>query len=78
MRDRVLASNGVLYVCQRDIDNGKINAATLVPGVLPVRGWPPPGSQALPEGARYFKDENPTTLPASNNALRELRSTCSD
>jgi hypothetical protein len=76
-RDRVVASNGVLYVCQRDIDNGKINASTLVPGVMAVRGWPPAGSQELPEGARYFKDEDPAKLPVSNNSLRLLRSACS-
>jgi hypothetical protein len=32
----------------------------------------------LPPGERYFKDENPAHLPASNEALRRLRSTCSD
>jgi hypothetical protein len=77
VRDRVVASNGVLFVCQRDIDNGKINASSLVPGVVPVRGWPPPGSNALPEGQRYYADENPAMFPASNNSLRLLRSTCS-
>ena len=76
MRDRVVAANGVLYVCQRDIDNGKIDAANLVPGVVAVRGWPHAGSDALPHGARYFEDEDPSKLPASNNALRRLRSTC--
>jgi hypothetical protein len=77
LRERVVAANGVLYVCQRDIDNGKINPATLVPGVIAVRGWPPVGSQELPEGARYFKGENPAALPESTNSLRLLRSTCS-
>lgn len=77
-RDRVVASNGVLLVCKRDVDSGKINASTLVPGVVAVRGFPPPGSQALPDGQRYYPDENPANLPASNEALRRLRSTCSD
>jgi len=76
LRDRVIAANGMLYVCQRDIDNGKIDASNLVPGVVAVRGWPPAGSEALPHGARYFDDEDPSKLPASNNALRRLRSTC--
>ena len=75
-RDRVVAAGGVLYVCQRDIDNGKIAAANLASGVIPVRGWPRVRTDALPLGARYFKDENPSNLPASNNALRQLRSTC--
>ena len=76
VRDRVVAANGVLYVCQRDIDNGKIDAGNLVPGVVAVRGWPPTGSEALPHGARYFEGEDSSKLPASNNALRRLRSTC--
>ncbi len=28
VRDRVVASGGLLYVCQRDIDNGSVDAAT--------------------------------------------------
>ena len=76
LRDRVVAANGVLYVCQRDIDNGKIDASNLVSGVVAVRGWPQSGSDALPHGGRYFEDEDPSKLPASNNALRRLRSTC--
>jgi hypothetical protein len=75
-RERVIAAGGVLYVCQRDIDNGKIAAASLAPGVLAVRGWPRVRTDAMPLGARYFKDEDPATLPASNNALRQLRSAC--
>jgi hypothetical protein len=46
--------------------------------VIAVRGWPPPGSTALPADARYFPGENPGALPASNEALRRLRATCSD
>jgi hypothetical protein len=77
-RDKALAANGVLLVCQRDIDDGRINAADLVPRVIPVRGWPPAGSQEIPLGERYFKDEDRSNLPASNEALRRLRSTCTD
>ncbi len=76
-RDRVLAANGVLLVCQRDIDEGRIDVAGLAPRVVAVRGWPPAGSQELQPGERYFKDENPANLPAANEALRRLRSTCS-
>ncbi len=76
MRARVAAANGVLLVCQRDIDNGKLTAASLVPGVAAVRGWPAKGSNALPEGQRYFANENPANLPAANEALRQVRSTC--
>lgn len=76
MRDRVVAANGVLLVCQRDIDNGKLDAANLVPGVVAVRGWPANGSHQLPQGQRYFANENPANLPAANEALRQLRSTC--
>jgi hypothetical protein len=76
LRDRVVAANGVLLVCQRDIDNGRLNAASLVPGVVTVRGWPPQGSNDLPQGQRYFTNENPANLPTANEALRQLRSTC--
>jgi hypothetical protein len=76
-RDRVLAANGVLLVCQRDIDEGRIDAKALAPRVVAVRGWPPSGSTTLPEGERYFKGEDSSNLPASNTALRRLRSTCS-
>ena len=72
LRERVLAANGVLLVCQRDLDTGRINADSLVPGVVPVRG----ASNDLPAGQRYFAGEDPANLPASNKALRRLRSTC--
>ncbi len=77
LRERVVAANGVLLVCQRDLDNGRIDAARLVSGVVPVRGWPEPGSTELPAGQRYFPNEDPSTLPAANEALRQLRFTCS-
>jgi hypothetical protein len=77
LRDRVLAGNGVLLVCQRDLDNGRLDAATLVPEVVPARGWPPKNTPQLPAGQRYFPGEDPAQLPASNNGLRRLRTTCS-
>jgi hypothetical protein len=77
LRDRVIAGNGVLLVCQRDIDKGRIDPAELVPGVVAVRGWPEPGSNEIPPGKRYFADEDTSRLPAANEALRRLRSTCS-
>ena len=77
LRDRVIASGGVLLVCKRDIDSGSVDGAKLVSGVVAVRGFPPPGSNALPAGERYFPDENPDNLPASNESLRRLRVTCS-
>ena len=77
LRQRVLAANGVLMVCQRDLDNGRIPAAGLLEGVVPVRGWPSGGSDPLPDGQRYFADENPAQLPQANEALRRLRAACS-
>jgi hypothetical protein len=77
LRDRVLRQGGVILVCQRDIDKGTVDAAKFVQGVVPVRGFPPPGSNALPQGERYFPGENPDSLPRSNEALRRLRSACS-
>jgi hypothetical protein len=46
-------------------------------GVVAVRGWPPPGSNELPEGTNYYRGEDPSTLPSSSELLRRLRSTCS-
>jgi hypothetical protein len=78
VRERVTSSGGVLMVCQRDVDSGKVKLGRLVPGVVVVRGWPPAGSTALPPGERYFEGENRDVLPASNEGLRRLRTTCSD
>jgi hypothetical protein len=77
VRERVLAAGGLLLVCQRDVDNGKVNAATLVPGVVAVRGFPPRGSNAIPRGERYYPDEDRAQLPQDNRALKRLRKACS-
>ena len=76
VRDQVLARGAVLMVCQRDIDNGSVDAATLAPGVVPVRGFPPRGSNAIPRGERYYPDEDRATLPRNNNSLKRLRKAC--
>lgn len=75
-RERVVAAGGVLMVCQRDIDRGKVDPATLVPGVVAVRGFPPRGSDAIPRGERYYPDEERANLPADNNSLKRLREAC--
>jgi hypothetical protein len=77
LRERVTAANGILLVCQRDLDNGRIDAARLADGIVPVRGWPKPGADDIPAGQRYFPNEDRSTLPAANEALRRLRSNCS-
>ena len=77
LRDYVLARGAILMVCQRDIDNGTIDVAKLVPQVVPVRGFPPRGSNAIPRGERYYPDENRATLPRNNNSLKRLRKACS-
>jgi hypothetical protein len=77
IRNRATAAGAVFVVCQRDIDAGLVTVNDLVPGVVVARGWPPPGSNELPHGARYFPNEDSANLPASNEALRRLRSTCS-
>jgi hypothetical protein len=76
VRQQVLAAGGVLLVCRRDIDLRRIDAALLVPEVVAVRGFPPLGSDLLPDDRRYFADEDRNHLPAANEALRTLRSTC--
>jgi hypothetical protein len=77
LRDRVIAAGGVLFVCQRDIDSGAIDPSKLVNGVVAVRGFPSPGSNAMPPGERYFPGENRDNLPTSSEGLRRLRTTCS-
>jgi len=76
LRERVVAAGGLLLVCQRDIDKGKVDAATLVPGVFAVRGFPPRGSNAIPRGERYYPDEDRTRLPQDNRSLKRLRKAC--
>jgi hypothetical protein len=77
VRERVVAAGGQLLVCQRDIDKRKIDAATLVPGVAAVRGFPPRGSDAIPRGERYYPDEDRSVLPQDNRSLKRLRKACS-
>ncbi len=77
LRERVLAAHGVLLVCQRDLDNGRIAAARLAPGVAAVRGWPSPGVNEMSPGRRVFAGEDAAALPAANEVLRRLRSACS-
>jgi hypothetical protein len=76
VRERVVAAGGLLLVCQRDIDNGKVDAAALVPGVFAVRGFPPRGSNAIPRGERYYPDEDRMRLPQDNRSLKRLRKAC--
>jgi hypothetical protein len=72
LRGRVAAAGGVLLVCERDVKSGAIGGA-LATGVIAVRGFTP----ALGADQRYYPDEDPAMLPASNEALRRLRATCS-
>jgi hypothetical protein len=77
VRQRVLAAGGVLLVCQRDVDQRRIDATAMVREVAAVRGFPPSASALQPGDRRYFDDEDRSRLPAANEALRTLRSTCS-
>jgi hypothetical protein len=77
IRNRGAAAGALYLVCQRDLDRGDFSLTDLVPGVVPVRGFPPRGSSELPHGERYFPDEDPSNLPESNELLRRLRATCS-
>ena len=77
IRNRGAARGAVYLVCRRDIEREAFSMNELVPGVVAVRGWPPPGSNELPEGTNYYRGEDPSTLPSSIELLRRLRSTCS-
>jgi hypothetical protein len=76
-RRQVARGDVVFLVCQRDLDSGPYRLHDLVPGVVAVRGWPPPGSNALPANEKYYPDEDQANLPTSTELLRRLRATCS-
>jgi hypothetical protein len=77
VRNRVARAHVQFLVCQRDLDAGNYRLADLVPGTVAVRGFPPPGSTALPVDNKFYADENPADLPWSTETLRRLRATCS-
>jgi hypothetical protein len=77
VRNRGAARGAVYLVCRRDIEREVFSLNELVSGVVAVRGWPPPGSNELPEGTNYYRGEDSSMLPSSVELLRRLRSTCS-
>lgn len=77
IRNRGAAHGAVYLVCRRDIEREVFALNDLVSDVIAVRGWPPPGSNELPEGTNYYRNEDPSNLPKSTELLRRLRSTCS-
>lgn len=76
VRNRVARADVQFLVCQRDVDTGSYRLGDLVPGTVAVRGFPPPGSPALPVEDKYYADEDPAVLPWSTETLRRLRATC--
>jgi hypothetical protein len=77
IRNRVARGNVQFLVCQRDLDGNGVRLTDLVPGTVAVRGFPPPGSTALPVEDKFYADEDPAKLPWSTETLRRLRATCS-
>jgi hypothetical protein len=77
LRDRAAKAGAVFLVCKRDVDSGAVSLAGLVPGVVPIRGWPPVGSPGLPLDQLFYPDEDPKNFPTSVTLLRRLRATCS-
>jgi len=77
VRNRVARGNVQFLVCERDLQSGEIRLGDLVPGTVAVRGFPPPGSTALPVENKFYADEDPSVLPWSTETLRRLRATCS-
>ena len=76
-RNRAARGNVQFLVCERDLKSGEIRLGDLVPGTAAVRGFPPPGSTALPVENKFYADEDPANLPWSTETLRRLRATCS-
>jgi len=77
LRGQVSASGGILLACQRDLVNGAIDLRNLVPGVVPVRGWPPPDFDLWPPNQLYYPGEDPAQLPVPTEQLRRARAACS-
>ncbi|MGZ9032056.1 MAG: hypothetical protein ACXW2G_11825 [Burkholderiaceae bacterium] len=77
VRRRVARGNVQFLVCERDLQSGEIRLGDLAPGTVAVRGFPPPGSTALPVENKFYADEDPANLPWSTETLRRLRATCS-
>lgn len=77
LRNRILVARGVLIVCQRDVASGAVNASSLVPGVVALKGWPPPDFDAWPPNQLYYPGENPSRLPVPTEQLRRARAVCS-
>ncbi|HTN49536.1 MAG TPA: hypothetical protein VMK32_08910 [Burkholderiaceae bacterium] len=77
LRNEVMTARGVLLVCQRDIASGAIDGAALVPGVVAVRGWPPPDFDTWPPDQLYYPGEDPARLPQPVEQLRRARAVCS-
>lgn len=77
LRNRILVARGVLIVCQSDIASGSINRSTLVPGVVALRGWPPPDYDTWPPNQHYYPGEDPSRLPVPTEQLRRARAVCS-
>jgi len=77
LRGQFLASGGTLLACQRDLASGAIDPKNLVPGVVPVRGWPPPDVDLWPPNQLYYPGENPAQLPVPTEQLRRVRAACS-
>ena len=75
-RERVVAAGGVLIRLPARHRQRQDRRSQPGSRRASVRGWTRVRTDDMPLGARYFKDEDPSTLPASSNALRQLRSTC--
>jgi hypothetical protein len=77
LRNRILVARGVLIVCQRDVASGAVDASGLVPGVVALKGWPPPDFDTWPPDQLYYPGENPSRLPVPTEQLRRARAVCS-
>ena len=77
LRNRILVARGILIVCERDVASGAVNGSGLVPGVVALRGWPPPDFDTWPPGQLYYPGEDPSRLPVPTEQLRRARAVCS-
>jgi len=78
LRDRALASGAQFLVCRRDVQNGSVVPAGLIPGVAVAWGWPQGPDAPAPDPNNLFPGESASQFPASLELVRRIRSTCSE
>ena len=68
LRGQVSASGGILLACQRDLVSGAIDLKNPAPGVVLLRGWPPPDFDLWPPNSSTTGAKIPRSCPSRPNS----------